>query len=277
MEAFQRFVGRDRDPDLAAMRLKGVLPRRGKELFLATDTQNGSVVAGKCQLCHANGGAKTPQGANSNFATGVENLVDQPADLADAANNPPDGGFGITKVNGVPGFGDGKFNTPPLVEAADTGPFFHNNAIETIEGAVAFYDGDAFNKSPAGQLLAQNDPRGVGIRLDATQVVAVAAFLRVINALENIRQSLDLLESSGQKGFWERAEAKQLLRRAMSETDDTIRVLKGGGLHPDAVVHLQEARAMANKAARSLFGRRGLITQAIERQRNARAHLVEPF
>jgi hypothetical protein len=28
--------------------------------------------------------------------------------------------------------GDGTFNTPPLVEAADTGPFFHNNSIETI-------------------------------------------------------------------------------------------------------------------------------------------------
>ena len=83
---------------------------------------------------------------------------------------------------------------PPLVEAADTGPFFHNNAVETLEGAVAFYNGQAFNNSPSGRFLASIDSSGVGIRLDATQVVAVAAFLRVVNALENIRQSIELLE-----------------------------------------------------------------------------------
>src|SRR5204862_484876 len=81
------------------------------------------------------------------------------------------------------GFGtpwDGTFNVPALVEAADTGPFFHNNAIDAIEGAVAFYDGEAFNYSPAGRALAKADPRDKGIVLDGTQIVAIAAFLRVI-------------------------------------------------------------------------------------------------
>jgi hypothetical protein len=87
--------------------------------------------------------------------------------------------------------GDGTFNAPPLVEAAVTGLFFHNNAIETIEGSVAFYDGEAFNNSPAGKLLAASDPNGVGIDLDGTQLVAIAVFLRVINAFEKIRQSVD--------------------------------------------------------------------------------------
>ncbi|MEE8197073.1 MAG: hypothetical protein V3T69_07850, partial [Acidiferrobacterales bacterium] len=120
--------------------------------------------------------------------------------------------------------GDGTFNTPPLVEAADTGPFFHNNSIETIEGAVAFYSGDAFNNSPAGQLLAGFDPNNIGINLDATQIVEVAAFLRVINGLENIRVSIELLEQSSQaKG----AQAKQLLKRAVAETNDSIDVLAG--------------------------------------------------
>jgi hypothetical protein len=64
--------------------------------------------------------------------------------------------------------GDGTFNTPPLVEAADTGPLFHNNSVETVEGAVAFYNGAAFNNSPAGRVLAQ--ATGRGISLDATQV-----------------------------------------------------------------------------------------------------------
>ncbi len=262
IEAFMLALGRQQDPTLP-LPLKGVVPTRGQEIFL----DNG---LGKCNLCHANAGASANFGAgtlgNANFSTGVENLPDQPADLS-GVRNPPDDGLGRP--------GDGTFNTPPLVEAADTGPFFHNNAIETIEGAVAFYNGDAFNNSPAGRVLAQSDPRGVGIRLDATQVVAVAAFLRVLNALENIRESIELLESSAGKGFAERNEARELLKRAVGETQDSINVLHSGGLHPEVVAHLQKAKELAEKAARSLFGRRGLTEQAIDAQRNARAQLIE--
>src|SRR2546427_265375 len=154
---------------------------------------------------------------------------------------------------------------------------FHNNSIETIEGAVACYNGDSFNKSPAGQVLAGSDPQKVGIKLDATQVVAVAAFLRVINAVESIRQSIEVLEAGAQMGFAAREEAKQLLRQAVIKTEDSIRVLEAGGLHPEAVAHLQEAKDLANKAARSFFERPSLIKQAIERQRNARAQLVDGF
>jgi len=162
-----------------------------------------------------------------------------------------------------------------LVEAADTGPFFHNNAIQTIEGAVAFYNGQAFNNSPSGRFLASTDPSGVGIRLDATQVVAVAAFLRVINALENLRQSLELLTQSAALGFFEREQAEPLLKRAISETGDSIEVLAGGGLHPEAVAQLVEARRLAERAARSLFNRRGLTREAIQAQELARSQLIE--
>jgi len=262
IEAFTLSLGRQQDLTLPLL-LKGTVPKRGQEIFLDNRL-------GKCNLCHANAGATANFGGgslgNANFNTGVENLPDQPADLT-GERNPPDDGFGRP--------GDGTFNTPPLVEAADTGPFFHNNAIETIEGAVAFYNGDAFNNSPSGQLLAQSDPRRVGIRLDATQVVAVAAFLRVLNALENIRQSLELLESSAEKDFAKRKEARELLKRAVSETQDSIKVLDGGGLHPAAVDHLQKAKELAEKAACSFFRRHGLTQQAIDEQRNARAQLIE--
>jgi mono/diheme cytochrome c family protein len=262
LEAFQLSLGRQQDLTLPVP-LKGTVPKRGQEIFLDNRV-------GKCNLCHANAGATANFGGgslgNANFNTGVENLPDQPADLT-GERNPPDDGFGRP--------GDGTFNTPPLVEAADSGPFFHNNAIETIEGAVAFYNGDAFNNSPAGQTLARGDPRGVGIRLDATQVVGVAAFLRVLNALENIRQSIELLEFSAQKGIAERKEARELLKRAVSETQDSIKVLDGGGLHPEAVAHLQKAEELAEKAACSIFRRRGLTQQAIDEQRNARAQLIE--
>jgi hypothetical protein len=262
IEAFMLSLGRQQDLTLP-LSLKGTVAKRGQAIFL--DNQ-----LGKCNLCHVNAGATANFGAgnigNGNFNTGVENLPDQPADLA-GEKNPPDDGFGRP--------GDGTFNTPPLVEAADTGPFFHNNAIETIEGAVAFYNGDAFNNSPSGQLLAQNDPKGIGIRLDATQVVAVAAFLRVLNALENIRQSLELLESGAGKGAAGRPEDRDRLKQAVSETQDGIRVLQGGGLHPEAVAHLQKAKELEEKAECSFFRRTSLTRQAVEELRSARAQLIE--
>ncbi len=258
LEAFQLSLGRQEDLTLP-LPLKGVVPRRGQEIFLDNRL-------GKCNLCHVNAGATANFGAgslgNANFNTGVETLPDQPPDLT-GEPVPPDDGFGRP--------GDGTFNTPPLVEAADTGPFFHNNAIETIEGAVAFYNGNAFNNSPSGQALARGDPNGIGIRLDATQVVAVAAFLRVLNALGNIRESMSLLESS----LKERSpEAKERLRQALHETEDSLRVLEGGGLHPEAVAHLREAERLTEKAARSLFFRRKYAREALLEQQNARASLV---
>jgi hypothetical protein len=262
LEAFQLSLGRQSELSLP-LPLLGLVPKRGQEIFLDNSL-------GKCNLCHANGGANANFGGgglgNANFDTGVEDLPDTPARLTGELI-PRDDGLGRPD-------GDGTFNTPPLIEAADTGPFFHNNAIDTIEGAVAFYDGAAFNNSPAGRTLAGNDPAGVGIRLDATQVVAVAAFLRVLNALENIRQAVELLESSAAKGVFDRAGARPLLERAIRETDDAIRVLGGGGLHPDAVGHLEAAKRLARRAAGGFFSRRGLTEQAVQQQKEARARLV---
>ena len=135
--------------------------------------------------------------------------------------------------------GDSTFNVPPLVEAAETGPFFHNNSVETIEGAVAFYDGESFNNSPAAKLL--DSLTGSTIELDATEIVSIASFLRVINALENIRQSTDFLNSYVTGKYSGNEEFSKLPTRAADEADDAIRVLSSGGLHPEAVFHLKKA------------------------------------
>jgi mono/diheme cytochrome c family protein len=262
LEAFQLSLGRQSDLQLP-LPLKGTVAKSGQEIFLNDGL-------GKCNICHRNAGANATLGGNdagnANFNTGVEDLPDQPARLT-GERIPRDDGFGTP--------GNGTFNTPPLVEAADTGPFFHNNAIQTIEGAVAFYNGQAFNNSPSGRFLASTDPNRVGIRLDATQVVAVAAFLRVINALENIRQSLELLTQSAALDFRERARGLQLLEQAVSETGDSIRVLSGGGLHPEAVARLVEGQRLAERAASSLFNRRALTREAITAQELARSQLIE--
>jgi hypothetical protein len=225
LEVFQLSLGRQEDLSLPLL-LTGFVAARGQEIFIDR-------ASGKCNACHFNAGANGdptifgPTAGNLNFDTGVEVLPDQPADLTGELV-PPDDGFGN------PGMGE--FNTPSLVEAADTGPFFHNNAVETIEGAVAFYNGASFNNSPAGQLIA--GATGSGINLDATQVVAVAAFLRVINSLDNIDQSIALPQRSDQGVF---GSTSQDLFLAAEEAIDARTVLRAGGLHPEAVVLLTSA------------------------------------
>ncbi|MFN0085893.1 MAG: hypothetical protein ACKVX9_10945 [Blastocatellia bacterium] len=261
LEAFQLSTGPQKELALP-LKLKGVVAKRGQEIFL----DNG---LGKCNFCHGNAGANgtfAPGVGNVNFNTGVENLPDQPAKSV-GRRVPPDDGFGIP--------GDGTFNTPSLVEAADTGPFFHNNSVATIEGAVAFYNGDAFNNSPAGRLLAGIDPNKIGIKLDATQVVAVAAFLRVINSLENIRQSEELLTDSAKLGFGKRKAAREMIGLAIEEIADSIEVLAGAGLHPEAVAQLREAQRLADKAKGSIFSRQRETLQAVDALKLARLQLVD--
>ena len=227
LEAFQLSLGRQEDLNLP-LPLKGIIASRGQAIFLDNSL-------GKCNACHFNAGANADPAIfgsaddNRNFDTGVEALPDQPADLT-GEKVPPDDGFGVP--------GNREFNTPTLVEAADTGPFFHNNSVETIEGAVAFYNGDAFTNSPAGQLLI--GATGSAINLDATQVVAVAAFLRVINALENIRSTTALLNQASARGLtFQRATV--LLQRAASDAEDGVQVLSGAGLEPLAVARLRDS------------------------------------
>ena len=261
LEAFQLSLGRQEDLDLP-LHLNGVIAARGQEIFL-------DITLGKCNACHLNAGANGdpaifgPGAGNLNFDTGVENLPDQPADLTDELV-PPDDGFGSP--------GNGEFNTPPLVEAADTGPFFHNNSVETIEVAVAFYNGDAFTNSPAGQLLI--NATGSAINLDATQVVAVAAFLRVINVLENIRASIDLLDRAAASSV---EPDDTLLDRAFHETEDANQVLTGGGLHPIAASRLVVALASIRSAqsAKVRSRRNNYIADAIAELNTARSILSD--
>src|SRR5262245_7348264 len=249
LEAFQRSLGRNADLTLP-LALKGTVAKRGQELFMDDE-------GGKCNLCHRTAGATAVINdsslGNANFNTGVEDLPDQPARLT-MERVPRDDGFGRP--------GDSTFNVPPLVEAADTGPFFHNNSILTIEDAVSFYDGESFNNSPAGRVLASIDPEHTSIELDGTQIGAIAAFLRVINALENIRQATEALEGVRGLGFFERERGRVLLDRASHQTADASKVLSCAGLHPDAVLQLEEARRLIDRAHASIFNRRGHVREA---------------
>ncbi|MGH8605566.1 MAG: hypothetical protein ACREXR_23065, partial [Gammaproteobacteria bacterium] len=164
---------------------------------------------------------------------------------------------------------------------ADTGPFFHNNSVETIEGAVAFYTGDAFNSSPSGRFLRGcnsddppvcRDPKA--INLDATQVVAVAAFLRVINALDNIRELNKLLGAVERNELLAGEHPQDVVKRAANDIDDAIEVLAGGGLHPDAVRALKEARKLTLEASEHAPGRMRLAKRALKAINRAKTRML---
>jgi hypothetical protein len=277
LEAFQKSMGRRQDLDLAAMqpKFRNEVVRKGVEIF----NNPGSVLgqsdegAGKCFFCHLNAGGSDFffPGQNANFNTNVEGLPNQPADLVEPAQlNPQDGGFGQTGVSPTGGFGNGSFNTPVLVEAADTGPFFHNNSIETIEGAVDFYNSEAFNLSPGfGSLIG-------GIRLEATEVVAVAAMLRVINVLENERSARDLINRI--KIATNSTQIQTLADLAISEIDDANEVLVGGGLHRAAQKAFTRARRNVRMAADATTSSQKITeaNQALNNLTAARNDIIAP-
>ncbi len=156
--------------------------------------------------------------------------------------------------DGVPdSYGNGTFNVPPLVEAADTGPFFHTNAFGTIEDAVGFYNSEAFANSPGGVVV--ETVFGEGINLSEEQTEEVAAFLRVINAAFNLSMAIQRMEAArtitqavidGGHGFG--AEAipltNGLLQLANEELRDALDVLREKGLNLSA--HTEINTAIAN-------------------------------
>jgi cytochrome c peroxidase len=188
IEAFLLSLGPQEELDLNNLKLSDDNAKAGLELF------NGSA---KCSLCHFDAGANHSlsgiehQGReNANFNTGVEDAASR--SLPSGLSVPRDGGFGTEDLSGNCqdlanpdcSFGNGSFNTPSLIEAADTPPFFHNNSVSTLEQAIGFYNLFDFNGSPAAM-----NPLIGSITLVGDQPDQIAAFLRVINSLENIRSA----------------------------------------------------------------------------------------
>jgi hypothetical protein len=221
LEAFQLFSGRQKNPQTASITFADARAERGKNLFL-----------NQCVACHRD---LVAQSVNLMLDTDV-----QRAFLA----GPPDGGFGSFGTDTQGGIGNGRFNVPPLVEAADTGPFFHNNMAATIEDAVRFYTSDEFFFSPGRNFSGPFD-------LDESAVDAIGAFLRVVNAAENIRQTRKrALFVQANRGEGNTA----ILKVAIADLQDAIDDLHPRQLHPNAVHALRTAKqtleiALANADA----------------------------
>ena len=227
---------------------------------------------------------------NRNFATGTNRLANAPACLA-GFKAPFDGGFGVLPAvvvaradvcgkgpkGGPKAFstyqGDLTTNTPPLIEAADTPPFFHNNSAATIEDAVAFYTSDTFHASPAAA------PPGSGaFVLSEDQINQIAAFLRALNALENIRSSnayddraRDRPGGAGPGQAAGRARDGRDDRRDRGSHEGPVRLFAG----TLAVQLLQEARELERQALRQDPPNTELLQDAIELKLDARAEMEE--
>lgn len=279
MEAFQLSLGRQEDIVLEDLMFLDDQVIRGQAIFLNQDPDTPG--AGQCARCHANAGANTnfADMNNSNFNTGVELLTDGAARRLDPSV-PCDAGFGrdpsmdadaicSLEATGFVAFGDGSFNTTTLIEAADTPPFFHNNAVATIEGAVAFYSGPEFNQTGIAQAIG-------GINLVDEENQAVAAMLRVLNSLENIRSATASERQALEPANRGRKQTEKLLGIAIAENLDAAIVLRARGLHPNAVRALREADVLLQKAilTRGFAHRKRLILEAIELQEAAREDMV---
>ena len=258
MEAFQLSLGRTQELQLdpaahGVLRLRNALAAQGQVFFRQT------FGAASCNGCHFNAGANIgapPNDINNNFNTRVERLPFQPARLIDPTI-PLDGGFGTAPFP-EGGLGNGTFNTPPVVEAADTPPFFHNNSINTIELAVQFYEFSFGPTQVPANLVSFQLNQGFG----TAQIQAIASFLRAINALENIRSSIDLENRAMQQAAYK--PAAELIELSIADLEDAIEVLSDGSLNPTAIRLLREAIQFDQQAL-------GLTNQA---DRNAKLQLA---
>jgi cytochrome c peroxidase len=231
LDAFQRSLGRRKEIDLAALTFVDDAAQRGKDLF------EGVGVNRSCTQCHANAGSNVVDDEapdevfNDNFDTGTRGL----------GTGPTDGGFNQDHQDGVPGFGNGTFNTPSLIEAADTAPFFHNNSAATLEDSIRFYTTPTFAESPQGKSPSSGNP-GAFV-LDDAAIADIAAFLRALNARENARNAfVGVLDARRERN-------SEQLPAIAAEIQDGIEVLEASKLAPDAVAAFQDAAGLVADAA----------------------------
>jgi hypothetical protein len=228
----------------------------------------------------------SPQGFNIASPTNANEIP-----VALSIGLPRDGGFGqVPTVFGSfgntddlpPPFGHvelEEFNSPPVVESADTGPFFHNHMSPDLESAVAFYGSDAFKNS----LVPAAIPIDISADPADPDVRAIAAFLRVLNALENIRSSIDVAERG--RTMNKVADLREQARLSLAETVDALEVLSQGAFSTPGEPAIRSAKARLLTARLALEAAQRLRVQwviddllgvALRQLRGARAALANP-
>ncbi len=224
----------------------------GKGLFNSQNNGN------TCSFCHSNAGANIADGFNRNFDTNTESLT--PAD------RPPDGGFGDATPRR-------RRHRQPDVQCRVARRGRRHAALLPQQ-----FGGDDRGRRP---LLHHDDllrpTLAVRFTLTGTQVNQIAAFLRALNALENIRSSNQLAQEAQSQLL----QARQTIReRVIPDTEDAIEVLSNGplDLYPSAVALLQEALELEEDARDTVLPRvrNALLRQAIDLKEDARDIILPP-
>lgn len=245
MLAFQMALGRTADIDLAAVRFADPQAERGRPLFLNSVDNN-------CQRCHGDAGANrgVDGGGPELVAPGVitgNQAKDTNVDVTRAAGVPADHGRGFP--------GDESFSPPPLIEAADTGPWFHSHSIHDLESAVRFYT------TRVGLFSGQQQ------NLDEGQVQDLGAVLRALNASLNAQMALQRIDAAQLLAAFapDHPSAGELLDLAAEEAEDGARVLTSSGSQ-EARAQLADCARFSRIASRKnkLANHTGLIEQARE-------------
>jgi len=258
IEAFMLSLGRqEAAKDINSYSMINEKAERGRLNYMGVGMANGV----PCNACHFNGGANTdpnfdfPPGitpaafeqTNRSFAPRVEELLDQPGDVLAEGELPFDDGFG-SDTN--------LFNVPPVIEAVDSGPFFHSNQIDTIEAMISFYTSQRVLRN--GEIL----PAIVG--LNGSQVANVGAFIRVLNADENARSAIALINQA--KRVSNRKDKLINLNIAKSEIKDAIEVLQGGN------IHFADVQPLFKSAIHKINARK--LSKAIQKIKMARDAMI---
>ena len=247
LEAFMLFNGRQRRPNVTGIVFHDTQPNTGKQDFFGN---------GLCTQCHRTmTGAIGASLSDSLANTGVDQRV---TDL------PADDGFGQPVVNQSQ-LGTQVFDAPQLIEAADTGPFFHNNSAATIEDAVAHYATPAFLNSPSGQ----NIPNST---FSTAQVADIGVFLRELNAAENVRRMRKIttfVQNNRSTGN------TALLTQDIHYCDNALRMLREKNLNGNARASLSAARtALVAAQAQADTARATNLATALTKINSAKTNLI---
>jgi cytochrome c peroxidase len=272
--AFQLNLGRTNELDLTQVRMFDSAADTGRQVYM-------DPLHARCNVCHFNGGANSQDsGFNRNFDTGNRLLAAFQSGFFDAGF----GGRGLAQPNfdtfdrGVlDSFGNGTFNTPPLIEAADTPPFFHTNAFgNTIEAGISFYNTAAFQNSPAATVLTARF--GGPLIVTNDDIGTIGRFLRTLNAAFNLdisKQRLRALQTLINTLHDQRLDIQRgLLQLAQVEINDAQTDLNGAvqPFYPVAQdrLGLATSEISAAIAATNFADRNAHLSNAVSRVENAR-------
>ena len=230
--AFQLALGRTADIDLASVRFNDPMAEAGRPFYLDS-------VGNNCQRCHGDAGANRGVdggGPEMNGPGGIitgNQVKDTNVDATRLPFAPPDHGRGFP--------GDEMFSPPPLIEAADTGPFFHTNSIFDIESGVRFY-----TTAPPALFSGSQQTFGEDV------VQELGATLRALNASFNAQLAIQRIEAAQAivLAYGGHPVAGELLDLAAEEAEDGARVLTSQG-SKKAKAKLNVCESLARNASRA--------------------------